>query len=207
MRGSQVEIYDGIRTLLQGDTSNLEYVDGDEPGILRQVMADPAPYKGNTMKEAKAAKESLTKKVLDQINLERQMAITSILNAIDDLQHKAEFKKLQKKDQADLLRPLQEEVAKLADQRFIARIRDIRNIALDRLFTQQLDEMIRLATPPPPKGAEVSEPQVKYIKGTQVQVKFEQKELRTEEDVDAYVEALRKAMKEQIKDNRRISLT
>jgi hypothetical protein len=207
MRGSQVEIYDGIRTLLQGDTSNLEYVDGDEPGILRQVMADPAPYRGNTMKEAKAAKESLTKKVLGQIDLERQMAITSILNAIDDLQHKPEFKKLQKKDQADLLRPLQEEVAKLADQRFIARIRDIRNIALDRLFTQQLDEMIRLATPPPPKGAEVSEPQVKYIKGTQVQVKFEQKELRTEEDVDAYVEALRKAMKDQIKDNRRISLT
>ena len=67
--------------------------------------------------------------------------------------------------------------------------------------------MLRLATPVEvgTNGA-VSEPKVHYIKRSNVKAKFDKTELKSESDVDEYVESLREALKEQIKNNRRIEL-
>ena len=55
-------------------------------------------------------------------------------------------------------------------------------------------------------GGGANEPPAQYIKRSNIRVQFEKSELKTEEDVDDYVETLRKCLKEHIKDNKRISL-
>ena len=67
--------------------------------------------------------------------------------------------------------------------------------------------MVRLTTPIDDGGnGGVAEPKVHYIKRSNVKAKFSKTELRSDADVDEYVESLREALKEQIKNNRRIEL-
>ena len=103
--------------------------------------------------------------------------------------------------------PLEEELTKVANSKYIANLRDVKTRVTDTLYTKQLNEMLRLTMPESDsEDGEVSEPKVHYIKKTNVPVQFHKSELKSESDVDEYVETLRKALKEQIKDNRRIEL-
>ncbi len=66
--------------------------------------------------------------------------------------------------------------------------------------------MIRLTTPVPADGNVVNEPVPHYIRRSAIKVEFSKTELRTKEDVEEYVEALKKAFLEQINDSKRISI-
>ena len=66
--------------------------------------------------------------------------------------------------------------------------------------------MIRLSTPVDGGAGEVQEPIPHYIRRASINFDFDKTELRTEADVNEYVEALKKALLQQIKETRRISL-
>lgn len=82
----------------------------------------------------------------------------------------------------------------------------MQNRVENRLLEQQLNEMVRLATPVDTSGNEVNEPKPHYIRSANIKADYSKTELKTEEDVDEYVEVLRKTLKEHIKNHRRISL-
>lgn len=215
MNGDQLGIYDSIRNILEGDTSNLAYVTGDELQILKDLFKSTKPYFGNQIKDAKAAKEELVRKVLEQINKEKAETTEAIERMISELKNKDDFKKLSEFQQDQLIAPFNEELKKLQNIRYIALIRDTRTRITDAIFTRQLNEMVRLVNPPKPSnpgdsnnsGSSVKEPQaVHYINRNNIKPSFARTELKSEEDVDEYVEAFRKALKDQIKNNRRIQL-
>jgi hypothetical protein len=206
INGDQLKIYDGIRAIVKSDVSNFEYVDGNELSILKALLDNPQPYNGNSIKNAKTAKEELTKKVLERINDEKLKAISATQKAIDDIKSKEEFMKLNDVNQILIIAPLEEVIAKLKEQRYIAVIRDTKTKTLEHLFPRQLNEMIRLSTPVEEDGDELNEPIPHYISRTSIKVVFDKTELRTEDDVNDYTEALKKALIKQINENRRISL-
>ena len=131
MASEQKSIYDSIRTLLNGDTSNLDYVDGDEVAVLRSLMHSSKPYQGNLIREAKAAKDSLTVKVLERIEEEKDRAVATIKSAITDLKGKDEYNAMQEDKQSQVIRPLEEEVRKLQEQKYIGNLRDTKAKVLD----------------------------------------------------------------------------
>ena len=207
MNGDQIEIYDSVRKLLNWDTSNLDYIDGDELIILKELINNEKPYRGNAIKDAKQAKDVLTKKVVERIKEEKLSAIQTIEESIKKVQEKEEYALLKENQQNSIIAPLEDELNKVQKLTYIAVIRDSKSKVLDVLLMKQLTEMVRLATPvdDSDSGA-VSEPKVHYIKRSNVKAKYEKSELKTEADVDDYVESLREALKEQIKNNRRIEL-
>jgi len=206
INGDQVKIYEGIRAMVKGDVSNLDYVEGDEFSVLKALLENPKPYAGNFIKEAKTAQDELSKKVLERITDEKEKAITAIQNAIEDIKTKEEFLKLDTGNQNKIILPFKEEINKLQAQRYIAVIRDVKSKTFEYLLPKQLNEMIRLSTPTETVSGEVSEPTPHYIRRTSIKIDFKKTELRTEADVNEYVEALKKALIEQIKETRRISL-
>ena len=206
MNGEQRKIYDDIKTLVESNTANIGYVDGDEFDTLETLINSDTPYKGNAIQIAKATKETLTQKVLDAIKAEKTLAIEAIEKAIKDLQSKYEFKSLDESKQLKITEPLLEEIKKLQDQRYIANIRDVKTKVLEKLHSDQLNEMMRLFEPENSDPDIVDDNKIHYITKINVQVNYPKSELKTEEDVDDYVEALRKAFKKQINNNRRISL-
>ncbi|MEO1263497.1 MAG: BREX system P-loop protein BrxC [Bacteroidota bacterium] len=207
LKGDRAKIYDAIRNLLNGDTSNLDYVEGDNLVTLKNAVAHPKPYAGSLMRDAKSAMDELIKKVQLRIEEEKALAIAAIEKAQATLSSKYDFKGLEPEQQKQLTQPFQNEIDKLQNQKFIAVIRDVKVRATDNLLSRQLNEMVRLATPPAPTGQDaVAEATVQYIRFNQVKPAFPKTELTTESDVDEYVEALRKELKEQIKNNKRISI-
>ncbi|WP_163710191.1 BREX system P-loop protein BrxC [Mangrovibacterium lignilyticum] len=208
MNGDQVNIYNSIQTILSGDTSNLDYVEGEELDVLKKLMEHEKPYTGNLIRDAKTAKDSLSAKVLEKINAEKTKANEAIEKAISDLKSKYDFNKLTDIQKKQIIQPLELELKKLKDQRYIAVIRDIKNRATDSLFTKLLNEMAELAHPvEKTEGGDAQDhPVVHYIKRNNVKIEFAKSELQTDEDVDEYLKAFEKALKSQIKNNRRIQL-
>jgi hypothetical protein len=205
MNGDQIGIYDSIRNLLNGDTSNLDYIEGDELITLKNLMSNKNPYVGSLIKEAKTAKDTLTKKVIDRINEEKASTIQAIEQSIKKLQEKEDYIKLKDNQKTTITQPLEDELIRVHKSHYIAVIRDIKQKVTDVLSTKQLNEMVRLATPVLVEGENLK-PKVLYIKRSNIKEVFDKTELRTESDVDEYVESLREALKEQIKNNRRIEL-
>lgn len=207
INGDQIKIYDSVIKRLNGDISNLDYIEGDELGTLKDLKNNPRPFKGDAIKNAKQAMDSLTKKVLDQIDHEKSSAIQAIEESIKKLKEKEEYSKLKDSRKSSIVEPLEAELTKVANSKYIANLRDVKTRVTDTLYTKQLNEMLRLTMPESDsEDGEVSEPKVHYIKKTNVPVQFHKSELKSESDVDEYVETLRKALKEQIKSNRRIEL-
>jgi hypothetical protein len=206
INGDQIKIYESIRAIVKSDVSNLDYVEGNEFSVLKDLLDNPKPYSGNLIKEAKLAQDELNKKVLERIHEEKTKAISAIQRAIEDIKSKEEFIKLDLANQNRIILPFQEVIDKLQTQRYIALIRDAKSKTLEHLFPKQLNEMIRLSTPADSTVGKFNEPTPHYIRRASIKVDFAKTELRTEADVNDYVEALKKALLEQIKETRRISL-
>lgn len=200
--GEQKKIYDGIRGFFSGNQSNLEYIECEELDVLREVNDHETPYYGNLIRDAKSAKDSLTKKVLAQIDEERKLTEVEITTAINRIQSHEDFKTLDDSKRKQVLKPFEEEAKKVKEQRFIANLRGTRAFVKGELLEKQLNEMAKLAMPPEKDDT----PAVHYQRINNVKVDFPKTELKTKEDVEKYVEALKAKLNELIKDNKRISL-
>jgi hypothetical protein len=200
--GEQKKIFDSIRVFFSGNQSNMEYIESNELTILKGVIEHKQPYKGDVIKEAKAAKDSLTAKVIKLIDEERKLTETEVAKAIKRIQTHEDYESLVDIKRKQVLNPFDEELKKLKEQRFIANLRETRAYVRGKLIEQQLTEMVRLANP----TDKVDEPVVHYLRMNAVKVDFPKNELKTKEDVDKYVEALKKELSDLIKQNKRISL-
>jgi predicted transcriptional regulator len=202
--GEQKKIYDSISKFFTSDQSNLDYIQSDELETLREVYKHPTPYKGNLIQNAKAAKDALEKKMLQMIEEERDQAIEEVNRAIKGIKSKDEFEKLDQKDQQQVLEPFEKQRNKLKELRFIANIRETKNYIKNDLLNKQLNEMLRLSSPK--DDGEVGEPKVHYISRSSVRVDIGKSELENEQDVNEYIEALKKEFLKQLKENKRIRI-
>jgi uncharacterized protein (DUF885 family) len=124
------------------------------------------------------------------------------------LKAEPDFSNLSQADQKAILEPLESELKKVQSQRYIGVLRDSRNRIRNEVFTKQLNE-IDNRTPhhdfvigEPPREPYIT----KTIYAGTIEIDFAMSQLKTEADVDAYVEAMRAEFKKQIQNNRRISL-
>lgn len=205
INSDQVKIYDEIKLLLSGNTANVNYIDGDEFDVLQTLIQSKTPYKGNGIQLAKAAKDSLTKKVLDAINSEKEKFNIKLVEAEKNIQQVDEYSKLDTSQQNEILKPFHELKNIVKNDRFIGNIRDAVRSLEEHLYNNQLNLMVKMLTPKTEDG-KVAEPTAKYIKNTSIHVKFNKRELTSEDEVEAYVEALKKAYLERIHQNLKITL-
>lgn len=201
MNSSQKEIYDRLRGFENYNRANFDYVDdSQEKEIIRKVKEDPTPYRGNAIKEAKQAMDELETRVKVELEGEREATISKIEERLIDLKDRKEFDGLTNSQKEQVLDPLNQELQKAKNERFIGNLRDQRNRLGDG-YTQQLNLMIELATP-----EKNDEPKRLFIKQKNIHPTFSKKELETEEDVDDYLKSLREAMVNHIRKNHNIIL-
>jgi len=133
VNGDQIKIYDAVKTLLNGNTANLNYIEGDDVKTLETILESATPYKGNGIQLAKAAKDSLQRKVLEAIKSEKEIFNTK-MNAIEKaIQDSDEFAKLDEGQQRQIQKKILETKHKVKEERFIGNIRDITRNAEDHL--------------------------------------------------------------------------
>jgi hypothetical protein len=194
---------------LESNNANFNFINQQNIEKLNMVKESPAPYKGNLMQEAKAALEEVRAEVLAQIASEREMAIQSIKQTIDKLKSFDDFAKLTAPQQIDILKPFETAIADLNQERFIGNIRTKATYTKNDVYQKQLEWMSQLANPPKPAepgGTEPPKPRIVFVPRDSVKVQFKKPQLETQQDVEDYVEALKKQYLKIIDDNKRISL-
>ncbi|MEZ5055503.1 MAG: hypothetical protein R2879_00555 [Saprospiraceae bacterium] len=194
--GEQKKIFDKINTFLNGDQSNFEYVDRSEIEALRDIRNHSEPFKGNLIKEAKERLESLTKKVSDKIQEEKDKTLKAILDSRKILEDQEGFINLEPSQKEKIVLPLDELASKVRGQRYIATIRQFET-QLPGIVADQKTVYHKLINP---------EQKIKYIPMHRVKVLIDQKEIKTVAEVEAYLNKLREEMVRHINQNRRITL-
>lgn len=206
MNGEQIKIYDDIKALVRGNTANINFIEGDEFETLQTLIDSKTPYTGNAIQLAKAAKDSLTKKVIDAVKTEKEVFVEKYDEVIGNITEREEYAKLNG-EQQQILQPFEDlkKQVESTEFRFIANIKNATRDLDEVLYNKQLNLMASLLAPKAEDG-KVAEPQAKYIKRSSIRVNFDKRDLTTEEDVEAYMEALKEAYLERIKQNLRITL-
>ncbi len=205
INGEQAQIYLGIKALINSNTANIDYIEGDDFDTLTTLINSKTPYKGNAVQIAKAAKDSLTKKVIEGIENEKQHFNKKLDAIYADIEKTDAFKKLSTIQQDEINSLVSALKAKIKTERFIGNIRtEMRNIE-DNFYNDQLNRMAKLLAPKDETG-QAAEPKAKYIKKTSIRVAYPKRELISEDDVIAYTEALKEAYLERIHQNLKITL-
>ena len=200
MNSQQKEIYDRVAEFRSYNQANFSHIYSDDKELLNSVKDDPEPYRGDTMKRAKQAMDSLEDQVRNEMQKERDATKEFIEKRLKQLKDRSEYTALSPDLQNQVLRPLQTELEKAQKERFIGNLQAQRGHIGD-IYTRQLNKLMDLATP-----KESEEPKAEFIKQSRIMIPFEKSELETEEDVDAYVSNLREAMLKHIRKNRSIIL-
>jgi hypothetical protein len=198
MNSDQKKIYDDIHLIVTRDTTNLSFIDGDEIDQLKQVLSNDKPFLGTIIRDAKSVMDNLKEKVLSRIKTEKETAVSNVESIIEHFKNKSEFSKLSDSQKEDILSPFIQSLKEIKEERFISNIRNLVSNVQNLLETQQLTKLQRLTS----EGQD----QFEYIKANNIKVSYDKRELKTNEDVDQYIETLREKYKEQISKNRRISL-
>ncbi len=207
MNGEQRKIYDEVNNILSADTSNFIYVEGEELDVMNKLLQDKKPYTGNSIMEAKQAKDKFLEKLLRLLEEEKSKTIEVIHSTIGEFESNEDFLRLENYQKEEVLAPFKQQLINVKELRYISQIRDIKHKVQDQYVAQQLNMMMKFLEPVEIGGeSKAAEPAPHYIRRSELKISYTKNELRSAEDVDEYVEALRRSLKEQINKNRRIRL-
>lgn len=207
--GTKRQIFDDIVSTLRAEEPNLADLTGSDFADLKQLVASPAPHKGNALQQAKTKLESLRAQIATIVKAARDEALATTEQAVASVRAAADFAALSAADQNLVLAPFEKARSDIATERLAPVIRQLAQRVSQNLLPAQLQLVSELAASrrkesgaPAPAG---NAPQG-YVAAQRIPVAFTKKVLETEADLDAYLAAMRAAYAAEIQARKRITL-
>jgi hypothetical protein len=199
MNGANRGIYDEASRFLQTQSPNFPAIENEKPAQLKALLDAPDCYKGNKMKDAKALMGELKKDMESHVKQAKKEALAHVTKLQERLQGLPEYAKLKKDQKQEIEQSFETITVYIQNENLISSIRD-------RAGRYETGDYGGLLTKIANWTQKPSEKPVEFISQSDLGVKFEKPYLATEEDVEAYLEAVKKAMLKAIKANKRIQL-
>jgi len=199
MKGSNRVIYDEVRKFMQGQGPNFSAMDSQKPAQLQGLLESPDCFKGNKMKDAKTLMGELKKEMENHLKQARKDALAHVSSLQEKVQGLPEYEKLKMEQRREIEQSFESITAYIQNENLISSIRD-------GASRYEMNEYNRLLTTITGWTQKPTEKPVEYVSQNELGVKFEKPYLASEEDVGAYLEAVKKAMMKVIKANKRIQL-
>ncbi|MFO8637490.1 BREX system P-loop protein BrxC [Legionella pneumophila serogroup 1] len=226
MRGPQKDIFDNACKFVQIQKPNFTYIEGDEAQQIITCLVDQTCFKGNQMQQVKLLLETLQKKVSAQLEEEITKGKEKIVALKDRLCGMAEFGMLNKEQQEQITRAFNKFSADFEHQNLIAVIRDELRRFEESDYRHLLSQMATWAQPTPPTHKQIREPgspgikdtgenpsptvkqeaRIEYVSSREVKVSFDKAWLADENDVDSYLQSMRKSLLKEISKGKRIQI-
>jgi hypothetical protein len=214
MTGPNRDLYSDARRFLRDQVENLAYVQTDAAEKIRNLIMDPACYKGNCMQQIKATLEELKAGIATQLNKEAEKAAAIIEALRDRTLAMQEFKTLKANQQQELRQVFEHKLDEVNGQRLIAALRDIPRRFEDENYPRFLEKMefwnrsssgdSNYPQPSDQGKGKIADPS--YVPVRSVFVKFEKAWLADESDVDRYLDSIREALLAEIRKGKRIQI-
>ena len=221
MSGSQKDIYNQARSLLQTQEPNFIYVLGDEIEQIRSILNDPKCYKGGRIQQLKGQLDSLKARIVEKVNQTRSRAAASLNTMQERMQSMDEYQLLPEPRRAELNKPFQDLSEHIDGQQIIAVINDRLRFFEEEGYQKVLARMVDLANqksapPTDPKQApglkgadkphQVKEPPAEYVHSRNLHVPYDKAWLADENDVDRYLVSLRETLLQEIQQGRKVQI-
>jgi hypothetical protein len=199
MSGANKTIFDEASRFLQEQKPNFSSLGNGRPAQLQAILAAQDCYQGNQMKDAKILMDALKKELEAQLALEKENALQKVAYLQNRMQAMSEYAELSEEQKQEIEQSFQTIEYTIKNQSLIAVIRD----ETGRYETNEYNRLLTTVSGWAMGGGE-KEAKVEYVSQRDLEVKFDKPFLADEEDVDGYLEALKKAMLKAIKANKRI---
>jgi hypothetical protein len=203
--GPKRSIFDDISTFLRDEEANFADVSGAEANELRDTLASAVPYKGNVLQLAKAKLDSLRTKVSQVVTTARTDAASRVEQARASVRAAPDFSPLTPEEKAEVQRPFDEAISKLQTERLAPVIRQLADRAANESLPAQLQRVAEIANARKPLNLKDAVP-VQYVAARLIPIVFDKAILETEEDIEAYMAALKKAYATALREGKRITL-
>ena len=197
---------------------NFAYVISDVPASIQSVLNDPNCFKGNRIQQIKSELDALAQEIDKQVQEVRTQAIDK-LNTLQQRMHGLEeFQKLPDVRMAELDAPYLELIEHIKQQNLIAVINDRLRYFEEQGYQKLLDKILALVAPKPSistgdfdaeeqvGNSPVKETPSQSVLSRNINIAFDKAWLANERDVDSYLEAMRKALLEEIRKGKRIQI-
>lgn len=204
MSGSQKEIYDSARHLLDTHGANFAYVDGDDDRALREMLADSTCYRGSTMQQVKTMTDQLRAQSERLVEDEREGAKQQIDAAWQGAMETAGYDDLIQ-DQRDAVDLPFMDAKRTVDSQVL---RDVIRGTVERVWDATLPNAQSkiIEWTKPSDTSEVKEPQIEYVRAAALAVDYNKPTIDDSDDAERYLEALGKAIHKALAEEKHIRL-
>jgi hypothetical protein len=201
MGGSQADIYQEAATLLREQAANLRYVANEASDAINTTLNAADVYRGKAVQQLKSTVTDLQQQLQQTLTTERQTACQKLLDLQQQFEKQAEFQKATATDQQQVLAEFTGTTERIQSEPHISQIRDTLRTFEEQRFGQLLMQLAAAVTRP-----DTVEPASEVVQIRSLKVPFGKVLLDSEDDVEAYLQALRSAMQEQLSQNNRIKV-
>jgi len=199
MNGGNKDIYDEANRFVQDQAPNFDAVGNGKPEELRTILADPECYKGDQIKRAKKLVDELKKAVEKHLKEEKEEALQRVEALHQRIQTMPDYDKLNEDQKNGINQSFEGFEYQIKKQTLIPVVRD-------QASRYETNKYNRLLTKISSWANEGKGDTIEYISQRELEINFEKAYIEDEEDVDSYLQALKKAMIKAIKANKRIRL-
>jgi hypothetical protein len=201
--GSKRTIFDEISGFLRDEAPNFVDLPADDIAPLRTAVDSPTVYKGNTLQQANAKLTSVREAVAKLVTEAREEATGRLAKARESFVSSPEFTALDSDKRADLLEPFDAATTRLKTERLAPVVREAAERAATELLPSQLQKASNLILR---EGGDDEDPTPEYVTARKIHVPFEKTVLENEEDLAAYLDAMRETYSTTLRNNKRITL-
>ena len=182
MNGSQKDMWKGLNSFYIENKDNLqELVKHDEKRELESLLQQ-VPYKNNVLKDLKEKTRALEDEIRESVQEKKKAAVEYLRDFDGALEAREEFQGLTPDDRSRVKKPLQDLLHEVENQTQIALIRDKMTNKGPKIYEQALQTMSKIVNP---------ETEEQFAADNEKQVGFPKRVLETEDDVNAYTDAVK----------------
>lgn len=204
LNSDQRKIYDEIIDFLGMQEANLGYISDQGVNILNSLRESKHPYQGNQIKEGKASLEKIKSLIHEKIEEEKQQTFSVLDEYLEKIKNNQDFSKLKPEEQ-NIINGLFESLKeKLPHQKYISVIRDQRQNISDSLYPSALKKIEQFNRAGKPEDER--DPKKEIISLSSIKTGYYKPTIDDENDVERFIEVLKKQLIAEIKKNKKISV-
>ncbi len=200
LSGSQRDIYDNAMLLLDTHRDNLSYLPAGSDEAVRSGLDDSNAFRGTRMTKLKLASEALESMMEDAIADHRAKASEEVEKRKTKLFGSSDFTASTSSGQEKVILQVDQILLRLSTENQIGTLRQIASDFDGKIYPKLLDELAASKV----DGGDATPPK-QTISVKSVSVPDALGVLETEQDIDAYLAALRKALVSVLVGGKRIS--
>lgn len=208
LHSGQKTVYDEALSLLTANVNNLAYLPEGSDAEVRRLLDDPNAFRGNRMRQLRTAADNLGTQIQETLAANRSTVTSSIEERRAEILAGTDYRDASESAQQQAMATIDRIITQVESGQQIALIREQGSSFGEKTYPHLLDLLASSVQPEPGPGPDqpVPSPAPTTVSIKSITVPGAHGVMKTTDDVDSYLDALRVALLNTLNDGKRIAL-